>query len=88
MVIKCVHPDYDNTGNVKRMSENKIDFFRIANSNRFSFSTKNSINGVRPGLDFINDNLFVLRMAAERNAYAKNFFVEPKGDSFIRLNSL
>jgi len=81
MVIKCVHPDYDNTGNVKRMSENKIDFFRIANSNRFSFSTKNSINGVRPGLDFINDNLFVLRMAGESNAYAKNLTLQ------TRLNS-
>tara|TARA_R110000772_G_scaffold15512_1_gene44973 strand:- start:7518 stop:10043 length:2526 start_codon:yes stop_codon:yes gene_type:complete len=78
MVIKCVHPDYDNTGNIKRMSENKIDFFRIANSNRFSFSKKNSINGVRPGLDFINDNLFVLRMAGESNAYAKNLTLQTK----------
>jgi hypothetical protein len=75
-VIKNIYPDYQNTGNIKKMSENKMDFFRIANHNRFSFSKKNSINGTRPGTDFVNHNLFVLRLAGETNSYAKNLTLQ------------
>jgi len=75
-VIESVYPDYHHTGSVKRMSENKIDFFRIANNDRFSFSKKNSINATRPGTYFVNENLFVLRMAGETNSYAKNLTLQ------------
>ena len=75
-VIEAIYPDYHHTSNIRRMSENKIDFFRIANNNRFSFSKKNSINATRPGTYFVDENLFVLRLAGETSSYAKNLTLQ------------
>lgn len=75
-VIKDECPEYNDYGNIKRISNNAIDFYKIKKHDRFSFSKKNSINGVRPCSNFIKDNLFVLKRSGESNAYAKNLTLQ------------
>ena len=70
-VIKEEQPEYNDYGNIKKISNNAIDFYKINKNDRFSFSKKNKINGVTPCKNFINDNLFVMKRAGESNAYAK-----------------
>lgn len=75
-VIKEAHPDYANYGTIKKISDNAIDFYKIKKHDRFSFSKKNKINGIRPCTDFIQNNLFVMKRAGESNAYAKNLTLQ------------
>lgn len=75
-VIKDECPEYNDYGNIKKISNNAIDFYKIKKHDRFSFSKKNKINGVRPCSNFIKDNLFVLKRSGESNAYAKNLTLQ------------
>ena len=75
-VIKDECPEYNDYGNIKKISNNAIDFYKIKKHDRFSFSKKNKINGVRPCSNFIKDNLFVVKYAGESNAYAKNLTLQ------------
>ena len=92
-VIKEEQPEYNDYGNIKKISNNAIDFYKINKNDRFSFSKKNKINGVTPCKNFINDNLFVMKRAGESNAYAKNLtlqtMIENKGkDAVIFLTGI
>jgi hypothetical protein len=59
-------------GGLKKMQNNKADFYRIPKLERFSFTKKNSVNSLNPDTALIEDNLFVVRTIMDSNSYAKN----------------
>jgi hypothetical protein len=71
-------PEYKSYGNLKDMSDRQMDFFLIKSGERFSFSKKNKINGLRPDINTVKNHLFVLKTIGESNAYAKNITLQNK----------
>lgn len=77
-IVEQYNPEYKNYGNIKEMSDRQMDFFLINSGDRFSFSKKNKINGLRPDIGTVKDHLFVLKTLGENNAYAKNITLQNK----------
>lgn len=77
-IVEQHNPEYKNYGNIKEMSDRQMDFFLINSGDRFSFSKKNKINGLRPDIGTVKDHLFVLKTLGENNAYAKNITLQNK----------
>lgn len=77
-IIEKTHPEYKDYGSIKDISNRQMDFFKITNGERFSFSKKNKINGVRPDVSLMNNYLFVLKTMGESSAYAKNITLQTK----------
>lgn len=77
-IVEQNNPEYKNYGNIKEMSDRQMDFFLINSGDRFSFSKKNKINGLRPDIGTVKDHLFVLKTLGENNAYAKNITLQNK----------
>lgn len=59
-------------GGLRKMQNNKADFYRIPKLERFSFTKKNNVNALNPDTTFIEDNLFVVKTFMDSNSYAKN----------------
>ena len=76
--IEKTYPEYKDYGTIKDISNRQMDFFKITNGERFSFSKKNKINGVRPDVSLMNNYLFVLKTMGESSAYAKNITLQTK----------
>lgn len=76
--IEKTYPEYKDYGSIKDISNKQMDFFKITNGERFSFSKKNKINGVRPDVSLMNNYLFVLKTMGESSAYAKNITLQTK----------
>jgi len=77
-IIEKTYPEYKDYGSIKEISNRQMDFFKITNGERFSFSKKNKINGVRPDVSLMNNYLFVLKTMGESSAYAKNITLQTK----------
>lgn len=83
--IEKTYPEYKDYGTIKDISNRQMDFFKITNGERFSFSKKNKINGVRPDVSLMNNYLFVLKTMGESSAYAKNITLQTKATQDSKL---